>query len=82
MVTASDLDDAQKRVLAIAYNRLAELADWDRETLATELKELGEADAHRITFIGRSKRAWWKLQSAERLEVARVRWNRSQGSNA
>jgi DNA modification methylase len=34
------LSDAQKRAYAIADNRLAEQAGWDRETLAIELGEL------------------------------------------
>jgi hypothetical protein len=38
------LSEAQKRAYVIADNRLAELAGWDRDLLAIELKELIELD--------------------------------------
>lgn len=43
-VMVSHLSDAQKRLFAIADNRLAELAGWDREALAVELEELRNLD--------------------------------------
>lgn len=40
VVRIEHLDDAQKRALRIADNRLAELAGWDRDLLAIEFKDL------------------------------------------
>ncbi|ESR23775.1 site-specific DNA-methyltransferase [Lutibaculum baratangense] len=44
VVQIEHLDDAQKRALRIADNRLAELAGWDREMLALEFRDLLELD--------------------------------------
>jgi DNA modification methylase len=44
VVRIEHLDDAQKRALRIADNRLAELAGWDRDLLAIEFKDLLELD--------------------------------------
>jgi len=41
VMTAVGLSEAQKRALAIADNKIAEGAGWDRPTLAAELGELG-----------------------------------------
>ena len=41
-IKAVGLTDAQKRVFAIADNKLTENAGWDREVLATEFAELAE----------------------------------------
>jgi ParB-like chromosome segregation protein Spo0J len=41
-IKAVGLTDAQKRVFAIACNRLTENSNWDREVLATEFAELAE----------------------------------------
>jgi len=43
-VVVSHLSPAQKRIFVLADNRLAELADWDHETLALELDELRNLD--------------------------------------
>jgi hypothetical protein len=42
----------QIRAYILADNRLAELAGWDREILATELQYLSVIDAFEITVIG------------------------------
>jgi DNA modification methylase len=44
VVRLEHLDEAQKRALRIADNKLAELAGWDRELLALEFKDLLELD--------------------------------------
>lgn len=47
------LTDAEKRAYIIADNRLAELAGWDKETLAIELQNLLDADVDfEITDVG------------------------------
>jgi hypothetical protein len=43
-VRLENLTPAQKRAYIIADNRLAELAGWDREILAVELRDLMETD--------------------------------------
>ena len=43
-IRIEDLTEEQKRAYIIADNRLAELAGWDRETLAIELQGLIELD--------------------------------------
>lgn len=43
-IRLSHLTEAQARAYVIADNKLAELAGWDEEILALELKELGEMD--------------------------------------
>lgn len=43
-IRLADMTEAQKRAYVIADNRLAELAGWDDETLALELKGLSEID--------------------------------------
>jgi hypothetical protein len=45
VVSLDHLDDAQKKALRIADNRLAELAGWDQEMLAIEFSSLIELDA-------------------------------------
>jgi len=40
VISAAHLTDTQKRLFALAENRLAELAGWDEELLAIELKDL------------------------------------------
>jgi DNA modification methylase len=45
VVCLDHLDDAQKRALRIADNRLAELADWDQGLLATEFSSLVELES-------------------------------------
>jgi ParB-like chromosome segregation protein Spo0J len=40
VIRLAHLTDAQKRAYVVADNRIAELAGWDRETLAIELGEL------------------------------------------
>jgi|SRR5579872_4973618 len=40
VIPAAHLTDTQKRLFAVAENRLAELAGWDEELLAIELKDL------------------------------------------
>lgn len=53
VVVVSHLDPAQKRAFAIADNRLAELAGWDRSVLKAELQELVELDlAFDLDVIG------------------------------
>jgi hypothetical protein len=44
VVRLSHLDEAQKRTLRIALNRLAEKSGWNQELLALEFKELLELD--------------------------------------
>ena len=44
VVRLTHLDEAQKRTLRIAVNRLAEQSGWNQELLALELKELLELD--------------------------------------
>jgi hypothetical protein len=44
IVRLAHLDEAQKRALRIALNRLAELSKWDDALLALEFKELIEID--------------------------------------
>ena len=44
MVRLDHLDDAQKKALRIADNRLAELAGWDEDLLAIEFSSLLELD--------------------------------------
>ncbi|MGO4386767.1 site-specific DNA-methyltransferase [Microvirga sp. 2YAF29] len=44
VVRLTHLDDAQKRTLRIALNRLAESSGWNQELLALEFKELLELD--------------------------------------
>ncbi|WP_262269561.1 site-specific DNA-methyltransferase [Microvirga yunnanensis] len=44
VVRLTHLDDAQKRTLRIALNRLAEKSGWNQELLALEFKELLELD--------------------------------------
>ena len=41
-IRLQDMTEAQKRAYIIADNRLAELAGWDQEVLAIELRALGE----------------------------------------
>jgi DNA modification methylase len=43
-ILLSHLSDEQKRAYRIADNRIAELAGWDEELLAIELKELSDLD--------------------------------------
>lgn len=43
-IRLADMTEAQKRAYVIADNRLAELAGWDDEILALELKSLSEID--------------------------------------
>lgn len=53
VVRVSHLTDAQKRMLQIAYERLAELGEWDRDQLALEitfLSEIGLADLTGFTI--------------------------------
>ena len=40
VITVSNLSEAEKRALALADNKIAENAGWDREMLAAELGEL------------------------------------------
>ena len=42
VLVASDLNEAQKRAYALADNKIAANAGWDRAVLAAELGELGE----------------------------------------
>jgi DNA modification methylase len=42
IIVVSDLDDAEKRALALADNKIAGNAGWDREKLAAELGELAQ----------------------------------------
>src|SRR6187551_699641 len=42
IIAVTGLSSAKKRALALADNKIAESAGWDREILATELPELGE----------------------------------------
>jgi len=42
IIAVTGLSAAKKRALALADNKIAESAGWDREILATELPELGE----------------------------------------
>lgn len=52
-VRLEHLNAAQKRAYVIADNRLAELAGWDKETLALELQGLAEIDlGFELTDIG------------------------------
>jgi DNA modification methylase len=52
-VRLDHLSAAQKRAYVIADNRLAELAGWDKETLAIELQGLSEIDlGFEVTDIG------------------------------
>jgi len=44
IVRLTHLDEAQKRTLRIALNRLAETSGWNRELLAVEFKELLELE--------------------------------------
>lgn len=44
VVRMTHLDEAQKRTLRIALNRLAEKSGWNQELLALEFKELLEVD--------------------------------------
>lgn len=44
IVRVSHLSESERRALVIADNRLAELAEWDRDLLAEELKDLLEID--------------------------------------
>jgi len=46
-----DLDPADARMLALADNRVAELADWDDDALATILREL-DADGLNLDGLG------------------------------
>ena len=46
-----DLDPADARMLALADNRVAELADWDDDALATILREL-DADGLDLDGLG------------------------------
>jgi ParB-like chromosome segregation protein Spo0J len=43
-IRISDLDEAELRALALADNRIAELATWDEEVLRIELGELVALD--------------------------------------
>jgi DNA modification methylase len=43
VIVLDHLDDNQRRAYLLADNRLSELAGWDHELLALELKELGDA---------------------------------------
>ena len=43
-IRLAELSEAQKRAYAIADNRLAELAGWDRELLALELRYISELE--------------------------------------
>ena len=43
-IQVEHLTEAQKRAYVIADNKLAQLADWDRDRLAVELIELGSLD--------------------------------------
>ena len=43
-IPASHLSEEQLRLVRLADNKLAELADWDRDALALEFKELLELD--------------------------------------
>lgn len=47
VLVISHLSEAELRAYAIADNRLAELAGWDRDTLAIELGELAVEDRGR-----------------------------------
>lgn len=52
-IRLEDLNETQLRAYAIADNRLAELAGWDKEILAIELGELIELDLGcEITVVG------------------------------
>ncbi len=51
-VRLSSLSPAERRAYMIADNRLAELAGWDRELLATELKGLLELEFDDIELTG------------------------------
>jgi hypothetical protein len=42
VVEVAGLSPSKKRALALADNKIAENAGWDRETLAVELSELAE----------------------------------------
>jgi ParB-like chromosome segregation protein Spo0J len=44
VIQITHLTDLEKRALALAENRIALEAGWDRETLAAELGELAEAE--------------------------------------
>jgi ParB-like chromosome segregation protein Spo0J len=43
-IRLGQLSEAQKRAYAIADNRLAELAGWDKQLLALELRYIGELE--------------------------------------
>ncbi len=43
VIVLDHLDEHQRRAYLVADNRLSELAGWDAELLAQELKELSEA---------------------------------------
>lgn len=52
-ICLNELSEAQIRAYVVADNRLAELADWDREALAIELQDLCELDLdYDLTVIG------------------------------
>ena len=46
VIRVEHLNSDEKRVFAIAENRLGELADWDNDVLAIEFQELLEIDFH------------------------------------
>jgi DNA modification methylase len=52
VVKRTDLktDDARRKLLALADNRTAELAEWDEDALAAIVAELGEVDLAGIGF--------------------------------
>lgn len=51
LVRFMDLDPAQAKALALADNKLGEIADWDRDLLSEVLRELDE-DAFDVSGLG------------------------------
>ncbi len=49
IVVLADMTEADRRAYVMADNRLAELAGWDRDTLAIELQFLQDAKTQGIT---------------------------------
>ena len=54
VIVLDHLSDAQRRAYVLADNKLAELAGWDRDMLATELAEL-EGEGFNLDLIGFSE---------------------------
>jgi DNA modification methylase len=52
VIVLSDMTDGDRRAYVIADNRLAELAGWDRDTLAIELQFLQDVQFHDLEVTG------------------------------